>query len=103
MASSFQIQWKNFASWLLVGGLVFGAMALLWSAVAVLRHSARSMQLSAILLLAAWIVGFIDALVHAKDAWASMPAATILSVIALLLVTVAIAAGIGAGRAGDPR
>lgn len=28
-AASYEIQWSNFASWLIVGGLVFGGLALL--------------------------------------------------------------------------
>jgi hypothetical protein len=41
------------------------------------------------LLLAAWVLGFINALVHAKDAGASMPAALILSVIVAVLAIAA--------------
>ena len=29
--SSYEVQWKNFASWLIVGGLLFGGLALLRS------------------------------------------------------------------------
>jgi hypothetical protein len=29
-AASYEVQWKNFASWLIVGGLVFGGFALRW-------------------------------------------------------------------------
>ena len=45
------------------------------------------------LLLALFVAGFINALVHAKDAWAAMPAGLILSVIVLLLAIGAIWAG----------
>src|SRR4051812_21981676 len=29
--SSHEVQWKNFASWLIIGGLIFGGFALLWA------------------------------------------------------------------------
>lgn len=35
--SSYQIQWINFASWLIAGGLVFGACALLWAIIDLFR------------------------------------------------------------------
>ena len=35
---SFEIQWKNFASWLLVGGLVFVGLALLWALIGLARR-----------------------------------------------------------------
>jgi uncharacterized membrane protein len=92
---SYEIQWKNFASWLLVGGLVFGGFALLWTLIELLRVVSRGPRkaLYASLLLVIWVLGFIDALVHAGDAWASMPAGLILSaVVALLAVT---ATGLG--------
>jgi uncharacterized membrane protein len=93
--SSYEVQWKNFASWLLVGGLLFGGCALLWALIELLRAVPRGTRkgLYASLLLAIWILGFIDALVHAADAWASMPAGLILSVIVALLALAATALG----------
>jgi uncharacterized membrane protein len=90
-SSTFEIQWKNFASWLLVGALVFAGFALLWGFVDFVRgdRADRRPILYLALLLAAWVLGFIDALVHAKDAWASMPAALILSVIVAVLAIAA--------------
>ncbi|HET9427799.1 MAG TPA: DUF2231 domain-containing protein [Allosphingosinicella sp.] len=90
-SSSYQIQWKNFASWLVVGGLVFTGLALLWSLVELLRADRRGRRpwLYFALILATFVLGFIDALVHAKDAWASMPAGFILSVIVFLLAVAA--------------
>ena len=43
------------------------------------------------LLLATWVLGFIDALVHAKDAWASMPEGLILSAVVAALAIAATA------------
>lgn len=89
-SASYEIQWKNFSSWLLVGALVLGGLALLWGTVDVFRVSHRGVRLFyPLALLAAWIVGFINALIHAKDAWASMPEAVILSVIAAVLIVLA--------------
>ena len=82
-SSSYEVQWKNFASWLLVGALFFGGLALLWALIDLARGDRRNRRamLYVLLLLAAWILGFVNALVHARDAWASMPAALILSII----------------------
>lgn len=90
-ATSYQIQWNNFASWLIVGGLVFGMFPLLSG----IAHLSRTNQRSAhdfvypLLLLATWIVGFINALVHARDAWASMPTGLVLSVVVAVLACLA--------------
>lgn len=86
-ANSYQIQWKNFASWLLVGGLVFGGVTLLWAIIDTIRAPSRTTRhfIYVSLLGALWILGFIDVLVHAGDAWASMPAALNLSLTAALL------------------
>jgi uncharacterized membrane protein len=101
--STYEIQWKNFASWLLVGALVYGGVALLWSLIDLVRADRRGGRplLYFLLLLAAWVLGFINALVHAKDAWASMPAALILSVIVALLAVAATVLGFATRRAGD--
>ena len=101
--STYEIQWKNFASWLLVGALVYGGVALLWSLIDLVRADRRGGRplLYFLLLLAAWVLGFINALVHAKDAWASMPAALILSVIVALLAVAATVLGFAPRRAGD--
>ncbi len=82
-AQSYELQWKNFASWLIPGGLTFAGFALLWALIELFRADRREQRpiLYCLVLLSAWILGFINALVHAKDAWASMPMALILSVI----------------------
>lgn len=90
--STFQIQWSNFSSWLIAGGLLVGAFVLLWALVVVLRSTtvARGRSIAYfIVLLAMWVFGFINALVHAKDAWATMPGGLVLSVIATLLALIA--------------
>lgn len=96
-AGSYQVQWTNFAAWLIAGGLVFAGVALLWATVDVLRSSAARRRAGAIyvaLLLASFVLGFINALVHAKDAWAAMPAGLVLSLVVLLLAAAASAIGL---------
>jgi uncharacterized membrane protein len=88
---SYQIQWNNFASWLLAGALVVGAFALVAAIVGLFRVRGRAWPVVyALLLLAVWILGFIDALVHARDAFATMPAGLVLSVIVVILACVAL-------------
>jgi uncharacterized membrane protein len=90
-ASSYNIQWNNFASWLIAGGLIFAAVALVFAAVDVVRVYRRAPGVAwyAVILLVTWVIGFLNALVHARDAWASMPTGLILSVIVALLACVA--------------
>jgi uncharacterized membrane protein len=100
--SSNEIQWKNFADWLIIGGLVLGGFALLWALIGLLRLRAnRGRQfVYFVLLLAAWVLGFINELIHAKDAWASMPEALVLSAITALLATAATVLGFSTIRTG---
>ena len=100
--SSHQIQWSNFASWLIAGGLVFGACALAWATVDLFRghrHGRRHVAYF-VVLLATWVLGFINALVHAKDAWAMMPGGLVLSVVVTLLACAATWIGFSGYRAG---
>jgi uncharacterized membrane protein len=100
-SSSFQIQWTNFASWLIAGGLVFGAAVLVWAVVDLARGARGGRSLAYLaLLLATWVLGFINALVHAKDAWATMPAGLVLSVIVAALACAATWLGFAAVREG---
>jgi len=103
-SSTYEIQWTNFASWLLVGALVLAGFALLWALIDLLRadRSWRGRPLVYFLvLLAAFILGFINALVHAEDAWAKMPEALILSIIVAILVLVAMWLGLSTWRSGE--
>lgn len=86
---SYQVQWINFSSWLIAGGLVLAGIALLWAALAMVRARRGRPTLYFLLLLAAWVVGFVNALTHARDAWATMPAGLVLSAIVALLAIVA--------------
>lgn len=101
--ASFQVQWINFAAWLLAGGLVFAGAALVWVGVDLLRgRRSRGHVAMALLLLALCVLGFIDSLVHARDAWASMPTGLALSVVVAVLACVASWLAFAGVRAGGP-
>jgi uncharacterized membrane protein len=100
-AVTYHVQWTNFASWLIAGGLVFLACALFWALVDVLRnHRQMRSVVYVLLLLVTWITGFINALIHARDAWAAMPAALVLSAVVLLLIAAAAWTGFSSVRSG---
>lgn len=88
-AGSVQIQWANFAQWLNAAGLLFGGFALLWALVDLFRHGLGGQGPYFAFLLAAWVVGLVNALVHAKDAWAVMPEGLLLSALAAILALAA--------------
>lgn len=95
--SSQQIQWVNFAAWLSAGALLIAGPTLLWGAVDVLRASASRRPQGLVylgLLLAAFVVGLINALVHGKDGWAAMPTGLILSAVVVVLAVAASVAGL---------
>ncbi|MDQ2701457.1 MAG: hypothetical protein M3Y70_01280 [Pseudomonadota bacterium] len=96
-----QIDWSNFASWLLVGAMVMTSIALLCEIAALVRGYRNFTGL--LVLVATWIVGFFDALHHARDAWAIMPTALTLSVIATVLALAATWIGFSSLRAGGAR
>lgn len=94
-ASSHQVQWTNFASWLVAGSLPLIGLALLWGAIDVLRAPRHRQALVYLgLLLGSFVLGFINALVHARDAWAVMPAGPVLSAVVLVLAAVASVMGL---------
>jgi len=84
---TYQIQWSNFASWLIAGGLLFCGLALVFAIINLLmarRKSGRPLTYF-LLVLGTWIIGLINAFEHAKDAWAAMPSSLILSIIVTVL------------------
>jgi uncharacterized membrane protein len=100
--STAEIQWSNFAAWLIVGAMVFTGLALLWAFVALLRARPRRgwPLLCFALLLAAFALGLINSFVHARDAFAIMPAAPILSAIVAAIAALAALAGFASLRSG---
>ncbi|MGX4644111.1 DUF2231 domain-containing protein [Massilia sp. SYSU DXS3249] len=99
---SYQIQWSNFASWLIAGALLFCGLALLFALVNLMRAPRKAGQplVYFVLLLATFVLGLINAFQHAKDAWAVMPAGLVLSIIVTLLACVAAWMGLGARTGG---
>lgn len=98
--ATYEIEWSNFASWLVAGGNIFSGLALLWAIVHLARavHRGGAVLLYTLLVLATWLLGFFNSLIHAKDAWAMMPSGLVLSVIVVLLAI--IATGVGFGKIG---
>lgn len=98
---TYQIQWANFASWLIAGGLVFAGFAFLFALVNLLRAERKAGQptLYVLLLLATWVLGLVNAFQHAKDAYAMMPAGLVLSAIVLLLALASTWTGLRSGGA----
>jgi uncharacterized membrane protein len=102
--SSFHVQWANFSSWLIAGGLFVGAFAVLWALINLFRRGTAPKGrriVYFVVLLAMWVLGFVNALVHAKDAWATMPESLYLSAITTLLALVAAWIGYSGFHAGE--
>lgn len=90
-AKSYEIQWSNFAAWLIAGGMVFTGIALTWALADLIRAPRRrgTDSIAFLLLLSLFIVGLIGSFVHAKDAWAIMPEALVLSGVTSVLAIAA--------------
>ncbi len=105
-SSTYQIQWLNFAAWLIAGALVFVGAALLWATIDFLRADVgrdRAGTMSILVLLMTFVLALINELVHAKDGWATMPAGLILSVLVFVLALFATWLGFFNLRAGATR
>lgn len=99
---TYEIQWANFASWLIVGALVFTGIALVLAIIDLFsaRRRAGGLVFYVVALLATWVVGFFNALMHARDAWGAMPGGLVLSVITVLLALLAVWLGFCTPRIG---
>ena len=73
--SSYELQRKNFASWMLIGALVFNGLAMLGSILSLVRADKRMGTAMAyfLLLMVTFVLGILNSFIHAKDVWASMP------------------------------
>ena len=87
-ARSYEIQWTNFASWLLVGAMVFAVIALVWALVSLITPTARTRTrfIYVGLLALTCVLGFLNSLIHAMDAWQKMPQALVWSVLCVLSI-----------------
>ena len=102
-ARTYEIQWSNFAAWLIAGGMVFTGFALLWGLVVLIRAGWRRRRplVYALVVLATFVLGLVNSFVHAKDAWATMPDGLVLSAIVAVLASLAAWIGFSTLRAGD--
>lgn len=82
-----QIQWSNVSVWLIAGGLFMGGFAILAALLCVLFRrgslGGRRAALFAALTVLAWLLAFLNALIHSRDGWTSV----MWSGLALSLVT----------------
>ena len=101
-AKTYEVQWTIFASWLIAGGLVLGAVVLVLAAVDLFRggHRGSRRLVYFLLVLATWVLGFVNALVHAKDVWAAMPDGLVLSAVVTVLACAATWLAFSSLRAG---
>jgi len=102
---TYQIQWSNFASWLIAGGLLFCGLALLFALVNLVRADRKAGRpvVYFLLLLVTWVLGLVNAFEHAKDAFAAMPFGLIMSVVVTLLACIAAWTGLTSSRSGDTK
>jgi uncharacterized membrane protein len=88
-AASFETQWKNFASWLVLGGLAPNAVAAVWAVVdhARFRHDRGVTRIAyGTTTVTAALLGLVNCFVHAGDAWQSMPGGAVLSAVVVVLL-----------------
>ncbi|NWD86721.1 DUF2231 domain-containing protein [Pseudomonas sp. K5002] len=99
---TYQIQWSNFAAWLIAGALLFCGLAGLFALVNLLRADRKAGRPTAyfLLLLVTWALGLVNAFEHAKDAWAVMPSGLVLSAVVTLLACVTTWVGLTNLRSG---
>jgi uncharacterized membrane protein len=98
-ASSFEVQWGNFSSWLIAGALIPGGFLLVWAFVDALRHRR---WIYFLLVAATWFIGLINAFIHARDNYATMPTGLILSIFVALLALVASWVGFSSASRREP-
>lgn len=97
--STLHIQWSNFASWLIVGAMVLCGIVLVF-AIARLLRMRRDGLVYFLVVLATFVLGFINALVHGQDAWAIFPEALVLSFVVAVLAIAATWLGFMGERMG---
>ncbi len=100
--STYEIQWSNFAAWLIAGAMVFTGFALLWSLIDLIGARGRRGRalLYFLLLLALFVIGLLSSFHHARDAWAVMPGGLIYSCVTAILAIAATWLGFSTLRSG---
>ena len=101
-ASSYEMQWSNFAAWLIAGGMVFTGIALPWAVIDLIRTDRRQGRplVYSLVLVAVFALGLINSFIHARDAWGTMPQGLILSAIVAMLAISATWIGFASLRPG---
>ncbi|MBP2301066.1 DUF2231 domain-containing protein [Azospirillum picis] len=101
--SSYEVQWNNFAAWLIAGAMVFTGLALLWSLVDLVRGSPdrKRALVYFLLLLVTFALGLANSFVHARDAWGTMPDGLVLSAVVALTAVLATWVGFSSFRAEE--
>lgn len=104
-AQTYEIQWINFAAWLIAGAMVFTGLTLLWAIIDLVRADRRRgrVLIYVLLLAAIFVLGLLNSLVHAKDAWGTMPEGLALSAIVAVLALLATWVGFASLRGGEAR
>lgn len=88
--NSSEMQWSNFAAWLIAGGVFFTGLTLAWALLRMAMRRPGSRWLAVILAIL-FAVGLVNAFQHSHDGWSSVGTTGLaLSVISTLL---ALAAG----------
>lgn len=103
-ARTYEVQWLNFAAWLIAGAMVFTGLALAWSLgeLALGRGRDRRGLTGLLLLLAMFVFGLINSFMHARDAWGTMPAGLLWSLVVTALALAALWIAVSAPRTGAP-
>jgi uncharacterized membrane protein len=94
---TYDILWKNFADWLLAGGMVVGALAAIIGIVDLVRRRVRANRLIwpyAVAYAVAMILGLFDNFIHSRDAYGAMPAGLTLSALTVLVLVVTAVIGV---------
>ena len=102
------IQWSNFSTWLILGGLVLALLAAIFLLIDILVFGAGPISwIDFGLLSLATILSIFNELVHTRDAWTTVvPTGTTLSLIVAILLLIAglrgwTVAGPGVARTGE--
>lgn len=90
--STVHVQWANFSSWLIAGAMVAATAVMLWALTALFRGSrtTKTRRVAyAFVTIIMWALGLVNALIHAGDAWSTMPVGLYLSIVVSLLALAA--------------
>lgn len=84
--NSAEIQWTNFASWLIAGADFFAGIVLAWAVLGLFlgraRHARGRGMLYLVVVASMFVVGMFNALHHARDGWHSVGTAGLVMSIA---------------------